>query len=42
MFGSDYPFLTPERWLADFYKAGFRDEVKPGIMLHNAAAVLGL
>ena len=42
MFGSDYPFLTPERWLADFDKAGFRDEVKPGIMLHNAAAVLGL
>jgi predicted TIM-barrel fold metal-dependent hydrolase len=42
LFGSDYPFLTPERWLADFEQAGFRDEVRQGIMLDNAVRVLKL
>ncbi len=42
LFGSDFPFITPERWLADFDQAGFRDEVKPLILKHNAARLLGL
>lgn len=42
MFGSDYPVLSPERWLADFADAPFRDEVRPGILTANAARVLGL
>ena len=42
LFGSDYPFITPERWLEDFEQAGFRDEVKPLILKENAARVLGL
>ena len=42
LFGSDFPFITPERWLADFDQAGFRDEVKPLILKENAARLLGL
>ena len=42
LFGSDFPFITPERWLADFELAGFRDEVKPLILKENAARLLGL
>ena len=42
LFGSDYPFITPERWLDDFPAAGFRDEVHQKILLENARRVLGL
>ena len=42
MFGSDYPMLTPDRWLADFEAVGFREEVKPLILKENAARFLGL
>ncbi len=42
LFGSDYPFLTPERWLADFEKAGFKPEVHEKILLLNAKRVLGI
>jgi hypothetical protein len=36
MFGSDYPLLTPDRWLADFEKLPMRDEVRPPILKENA------
>lgn len=42
LFGSDFPVLTPDRWLKDFEEAGFRDEVKPDILKNNAARLLGL
>jgi predicted TIM-barrel fold metal-dependent hydrolase len=42
VFGSDYPFITPERWLADFEQAGFRPEVHEKILLLNARRALGL
>jgi uncharacterized protein len=42
LFGSDYPMITPDRWLADFEQAGFRDEVRPKILKENAARLLGL
>ncbi|NOY84135.1 amidohydrolase 2 [hydrothermal vent metagenome] len=42
LFGSDYPFLTPERWLADFEKAGFKPEVRQKILLDNAKRLLKL
>jgi uncharacterized protein len=42
LFGSDYPALTPERWLSDFESAPFRDEVRPKILLENAKRVLKL
>ena len=42
MFGSDYPLLTPDRWLADFEKAGFKDDVRPLILKENAIRLFGL
>jgi hypothetical protein len=42
MFGSDYPLLTPDRWLADFEKLPMRDEVRPLILKENAVRLLGL
>jgi predicted TIM-barrel fold metal-dependent hydrolase len=42
LFGSDYPLITPDRWLADFAEADFRDEVRPLVLKENAARLLGL
>ncbi|MGW6731620.1 amidohydrolase family protein [Streptomyces sp. NPDC055013] len=42
LFGSDFPVLTPDRWLADFAKLSIKDEVKPRILKENAARLLGL
>ncbi len=42
LFGSDHPFITPDRWLQDFADVDIRDEVRPGILKHNAARLLGL
>jgi uncharacterized protein len=42
LFGSDFPLITPERWLADFEQAPFKDEVRPLILKENAARLLGL
>jgi predicted TIM-barrel fold metal-dependent hydrolase len=42
LFGSDFPLLTPERWLADFADLDIRDEVRPLILRDNALQVLGL
>jgi hypothetical protein len=42
LFGSDYPLITPERWLADFEKLPIRDEVRPEVIKGNAARLLGL
>src|SRR5262249_51374567 len=32
LFGSDFPLITPERWMSDFEEAGFKDKVKPLIL----------
>ncbi len=42
LFGSDYPLITPDRWMADFEQAGFKPEVRPLILKENAAKLLGL
>jgi len=42
LFGSDYPVLTPERWLADFAGLDIKPDVKPLILKENAARVLRL
>jgi predicted TIM-barrel fold metal-dependent hydrolase len=42
LFGSDHPFITPDRWLRDFEQIDVRDEVRPRILKHNAARLLGL
>jgi hypothetical protein len=42
LFGSDYPLLTPDRWLADFDALPIKPEVRPKILKENAARLLGL
>jgi len=42
LFGSDFPAITPDRWLKDFETAGFKDEVKPLILRENAIKLLKL
>ncbi len=42
LFGSDFPLITPERWLADFEQAPFKDEVRPLVLKANAVRLLGL
>jgi predicted TIM-barrel fold metal-dependent hydrolase len=41
LFGSDYPFITPERWLADFEKLDyFTRDVTEKLMWYNAQRLL--
>jgi len=42
LFGSDYPVMSPERWLADFEKLNIKPEVRPLILKVNAAKLLKL
>jgi uncharacterized protein len=42
LFGSDYPVLAPDRWMADFAMLDIKDHVRPKILKDNAARVLGL
>jgi hypothetical protein len=42
LFGSDYPLLAPDRWLADFEKIAIKDEVRPLILKENALRLFGL
>jgi hypothetical protein len=42
LFGSDWPMISPERWLADFEKIEIKDEVRPLILKENAARLLKL
>jgi uncharacterized protein len=42
LFGSDYPAITPDRWLADFEKLPMKPEVRPMILKENALRLLKL
>jgi predicted TIM-barrel fold metal-dependent hydrolase len=42
LFGSDFPLITPDRWMKDFREAGFRPEVHPLILKDNAVRLLKL
>jgi hypothetical protein len=42
MFGSDYPVISPDRWIASFDDLDIKPEVRPLIMKDNAVHVLGL
>ncbi len=42
LFGSDYPLITPDRWLADFDRLEIKPTVRPKILKENAVRVLGL
>ena len=42
LFGSDYPFITPQRWMKDFeaVKIEFKPEVREKILWKNGQALL--
>jgi uncharacterized protein len=42
LFGTDFPMITPERWLSDFEKIAIRDEVRPLILKDNATRLFNL
>jgi predicted TIM-barrel fold metal-dependent hydrolase len=42
LFGSDFPAITPERWIKDFANLDIKPEVRPLIMKENAARLLRL
>jgi uncharacterized protein len=42
LFGTDYPLLTPDRWLRDFESLDMKPDVRPKILKDNAVALLGL
>lgn len=42
LFGSDYPLITPERWMEDFSDLGIDRDRWPGILKDNTARLLGL
>jgi predicted TIM-barrel fold metal-dependent hydrolase len=42
LFGSDFPVITPDRWLADLGTLEIKDEVRPLLLKENAARLLGL
>ncbi|WP_405953403.1 amidohydrolase family protein [Streptomyces prunicolor] len=42
LFGSDFPVITPERWLRDLEKTEIKPELYPRILKDNAARLLGL
>jgi len=42
LFGSDFPVVTPDRWLADFDALDIKPEVRPLILKENATRLLNL
>jgi hypothetical protein len=42
LFGSDFPYLPPDRWLKEFEELPIREDVRPKILLENARRVLKL
>ncbi len=42
LFGSDYPYIQPDRWLQGMEALSIRDEVLPKLLLENARRVLKL
>jgi predicted TIM-barrel fold metal-dependent hydrolase len=42
LFGTDYPLLSPERWIESFEQLEIKPEVRPLVMKANAIEVLGL
>lgn len=42
LFGSDFPVITPDRWLKDFETLDIRPDVRPLILKQNAIRLLGL
>jgi predicted TIM-barrel fold metal-dependent hydrolase len=42
LFGSDFPLLSPDRWLKDFDQLPIKQEVRPLILKDNAIRALRL
>ncbi len=42
LFGSDYPFISLDRWFEEFEALGYEQEAKANILRGNAARLLGL
>ena len=42
LFGSDFPLISPDRWIKDFQEAGFKPEVHELILKNNAIKALKL
>lgn len=42
LFGSDFPLLTPDRWMRDIEQVAMKPDVMPGILKNNAVRLLGL
>lgn len=42
LFGSDFPVITPDRWMRDFDALEIKPEVRPKILRDNALRLLGL
>lgn len=42
LFGTDFPLINPDRWLADFADLPIKDEVRPLILKDNAIRALTL
>lgn len=43
LFGSDYPLISPDRWIASLDNdLDIKPEIRPLIMKDNAAKLLGL
>ena len=40
LFGSDFPWITPEKWIAAFDQAGFKPELREPILKGNALKLL--
>lgn len=40
LFGSDWPMISPERWLADFEKIAIKDHLREDIIKNNAIRLL--
>ena len=42
LFGTDFPLITPAKWLGAFADLPLKDEVRPKILKGNAVKLLGL
>ncbi|RYD67710.1 MAG: amidohydrolase [Sphingomonadales bacterium] len=42
LFGSDYPLIPPDKWIAAYDEAGFKPALREPILKGNAAKLLGL
>jgi predicted TIM-barrel fold metal-dependent hydrolase len=42
LYGSDFPLLSPDRWMTDFAALEIKDAVRPLVLKDNAVRLLGL